>query len=68
MDIAVVVSDSREWRSLAPAREAELTRRLAERQAAVGHDVTVYCTQFWDGYEATLRRDGVTYQIGRAHV
>jgi glycosyltransferase involved in cell wall biosynthesis len=62
MDIAVVVSDSREWRSLAPAREAELTRRLAERQAAVGHDVTVYCTQFWDGYEATLRRDGVTYR------
>lgn len=62
MHVAIVVSETRDWRSLAPARETELTRRLAERQASAGHDVTVFCTQFWDGYEATLRRDGVTYR------
>lgn len=62
MEIAIVVTHTRDWRSLAPAREMELTRRLAERQSAAGHEVTVFCTQFWDGYASTLRRDGVTYR------
>ncbi|MFC5970437.1 glycosyltransferase [Halomarina salina] len=62
MNIAIVVTHTRDWRSLAPAREMELTRRLAERQSAAGHEVTVFCTQFWDGYASTLRRDGVTYR------
>lgn len=62
MDIAIVVTHTRDWRSLAPAREMELTRRLAERQSRAGHDVTVFCTQFWDGYASTLRRDGVAYR------
>ncbi|MWG35187.1 glycosyltransferase family 4 protein [Halomarina oriensis] len=62
MHIAIVVTETRDWRSLAPARETEVTRRLAERQTAAGHDVTVFCTQFWDGYESTLRRDDVTYR------
>ncbi|MFD1512004.1 glycosyltransferase [Halomarina rubra] len=62
MHLAIVVTETRDWRSLAPARETELTRRYAEQQVAAGHDVTVFCTQFWDGYESTLRRDGVTYR------
>lgn len=37
-------------------------QRIAEDLADRGHDVTIFCTQWWDGYDLTLERDGVTYR------
>lgn len=61
MRIALVAPDSRGWRVDGGAREGERLRALAERLGDRGHNVTVFCTQFWDGYDETLRIEGVTY-------
>ncbi|WP_254537411.1 glycosyltransferase family 4 protein [Halomarina litorea] len=61
MRIALVVPDSQGWRSRGSARESERSRVLAERLAADGHEVRVFCTQFWPGYEQVLRHEGVAY-------
>ncbi|WP_423745924.1 glycosyltransferase (plasmid) [Haladaptatus sp. SPP-AMP-3] len=36
-------------------------RRLAELLANRGHDVTVFCAQWWDGDHETFEQDGVVY-------
>jgi glycosyltransferase involved in cell wall biosynthesis len=38
------------------------TERVARGLAARGHDVTVYCTGWWDGYDEYRELDGVTYR------
>jgi glycosyltransferase involved in cell wall biosynthesis len=38
------------------------TETVARDLAARGHDVTVYCTGWWQGYDETRERDGVTYR------
>jgi glycosyltransferase involved in cell wall biosynthesis len=40
------------------ARTERVARALADR----GHDVTVYCTGWWRGYDEYRERDGVTYR------
>jgi hypothetical protein len=61
MRIALVDADTHEWRSTGPA-ETERLRALAEGLAARGHDVTVFCTQFWKGCRERLRQESVTYR------
>ena len=39
-------------------RIERVARRLADR----GHDVTVLCSQWWDGYAESVTRDHVTYR------
>ena len=36
--------------------------RIARALAARGHEVTVFCTQWWSGYEASKTQDGVVYR------
>jgi glycosyltransferase involved in cell wall biosynthesis len=38
------------------------TERVARGLAARGHDVTVYCTGWWEGYDEYRELDGVTYR------
>jgi glycosyltransferase involved in cell wall biosynthesis len=38
------------------------TERVARELATRGHDVTVYCTGWWDGYDEYRELDGVTYR------
>ncbi|MFC7225865.1 glycosyltransferase family 4 protein [Salinirubellus salinus] len=38
------------------------TEAVARALAARGHDVTVYCTGWWAGYDETREHDGVTYR------
>lgn len=38
------------------------TETVARDLAARGHDVTVYCTGWWQGYDETREYDGVTYR------
>jgi glycosyltransferase involved in cell wall biosynthesis len=40
----------------------ERLHRIATSLAERGHEVTVFCAQWWDGYEEQKERDGVTYQ------
>jgi len=61
MRIALVDADTHEWQSTGPA-ETERLRALAEGLAARGHEVTVFCTQFWKGCRERLRRGSVTYR------
>jgi glycosyltransferase involved in cell wall biosynthesis len=61
MRLALVAERSCRWREGEP-RERERLRLLAERLSDRGHDVQVFCTQFWEGYERRLRLRGVTYR------
>jgi glycosyltransferase involved in cell wall biosynthesis len=36
--------------------------RVARGLAARGHEVTVFCTQWWSGYETSRTQDGVVYR------
>jgi glycosyltransferase involved in cell wall biosynthesis len=47
---------------LRDTRAGRRTRRTAERLAARGHDVTVLCSQWWDGYLAEFEQNGVVYR------
>jgi len=40
----------------------ERLRRVAANLAARGHDVTVYCEQWWDTYDEVRVHEGVTYR------
>ncbi|MFD1587004.1 glycosyltransferase [Halorientalis brevis] len=40
----------------------ERLQRIASGLAARGHDVTVFCTQWWAGYDESREYDGVTYR------
>ena len=61
MRLALVVERSSRWSEGEP-RERERLRWLAERLSDRGHEVQLFCTQFWDGYERRLRSRGVTYR------
>ncbi len=44
------------------ARGARRLERLARQLVDGGHDVTVFCAQWWDGHEDVRTVDGVTYR------
>lgn len=44
------------------SRGTQRVHRTATTLADGGHDVTVFCTQWWQGYDLTVDRDGVTYR------
>jgi len=58
MRVAVVVEKTSHYRATAGVCRIE---RVARDLAARGHDVRVFCTQWWDGYETTREADGLTY-------
>jgi len=37
-------------------------QRVAEELDRRGHDVTVFCAQWWDGYARRFEHDGITYR------
>lgn len=41
---------------------ARRIHRTAEELAARGHDVTIFCTQWWEGYDLTMKRNGLTFR------
>lgn len=58
MRIAVVVEQTSHYRATdGVCRIEQVARGLADR----GHDVRVFCTQWWDGYATTRDVDGLTY-------
>ncbi|MFC7139481.1 glycosyltransferase [Halosimplex aquaticum] len=59
MRVAFVSMETTHYRDTEGARRFE---RVARHLAARGHDVTVFCTQWWDGTDETVERDGVTYR------
>ncbi|WP_135364097.1 glycosyltransferase [Halosimplex halophilum] len=59
MRVAFVSMETTHYRDTEGARRFE---RVARHLAARGHDVTVFCAQFWEGDEETVERDGVTYR------
>lgn len=59
MRVAIVAMRTVHFEGTRGARRAQ---RLAERLHARGHDTTVFCTQWWDGYQQTFEHDGVTYR------
>lgn len=46
----------------AETRGAGRVRWLARGLQDRGHDVTVFCTQWWDGYAETFVHEGITYR------
>jgi len=59
MRVAFVSMETTHYRDTDGARRFE---RVARHLAARGHDVTVFCTQWWDGTDEWVERDGVTYR------
>jgi len=58
MRVAFVSMQTTHYRDTEGARRVErVARRLADR----GHDVTVFCAQWWDGYAETITREHVDY-------
>ncbi|WP_255150768.1 glycosyltransferase family 4 protein [Halorarius halobius] len=58
MRVAVVASETTQ---LSDRQGVARTVALAEALAARGHEVRVFCTQWWDGYDTVRAEDGVTY-------
>lgn len=58
MRVAVVASETS---GLADRQGIARTEALAEALAARNHEVRVFCTQWWDGYDVVRGRDGVTH-------
>jgi len=59
MQVAFVSMETTHHRDTDGARRVErVARQLADR----GHDVTIYCTQWWDGYAEEITRDHVDYR------
>ncbi|WP_335999794.1 glycosyltransferase family 4 protein [Halorientalis halophila] len=44
-----------------PTEGRERLHRIATNLDARGHDVRVYCAQWWDGYEERIEHEGITY-------
>lgn len=59
MRVAVVASETNRTSDRSGVAR---TAALAEALAACGHEVRVFCTQWWDGYDTVRERNGVTYQ------
>ncbi|WP_123538787.1 glycosyltransferase [Halosimplex salinum] len=59
MRVAFVSMETTHYRDTEGARRFE---RVARHLAARGHDVTVFCTQWWEGTDERVERDGVTYR------
>ena len=59
MRVAFVSMETTHYRDTEGARRFE---RVARHLAARGHDVTVFCTQWWDGTDESVERDRVTYR------
>jgi glycosyltransferase involved in cell wall biosynthesis len=59
MRVAFVTMETTHYRDSEGARRFE---RVAHHLADRGHDVTVFCTQFWDGFDERIERDGITYR------
>ncbi|WP_255197052.1 glycosyltransferase [Halorarius litoreus] len=58
MRVAVVASETSQS---SPRQGVARTQALAEALATRGHEVRVFCTQWWDGYDVVRERNGVTY-------
>jgi glycosyltransferase involved in cell wall biosynthesis len=59
MRVAFVSMETTHHRETNGTRRVErVARHLADR----GHDVTIFCAQWWDGYEETITRDHVDYR------
>ena len=59
MRVAFVSMETTRHRDTDGTRRVErVARHLADR----GHDVTIFCAQWWDGYEETITRDHVDYR------
>ncbi len=59
MRVAFVSMETTHYRDTEGTRRVErVARHLADR----GHDVTVYCSQWWDGYAEEITRDHVDYR------
>ncbi|MEF8852159.1 MAG: glycosyltransferase family 4 protein [Haloarculaceae archaeon] len=59
MRVAFVSMETTHHRDTDGSRRVErVARHLADR----GHDVTVYCSRWWDGYAETITRDDVDYR------
>jgi len=58
MRVAFVSMETTHYRDTEGAGRLE---RVARHLTARGHDVTVFCTQWWNGTDETVERDGVTY-------
>lgn len=58
MRVAVVVEKTSHYRATDGVCRIE---RVARGLAARGHDVRVFCTQWWDGYDVVREADGLTY-------
>lgn len=46
----------------AETRGARRVQWLAQALEAAGHDVTVFCTQWWEGYRETFVQEGISYR------
>jgi glycosyltransferase involved in cell wall biosynthesis len=59
MRVALVTLETVHYADTEGARRFE---RIARQLAEDGHDVTVFCAQWWDGHEDVRDVDGVTYR------
>jgi glycosyltransferase involved in cell wall biosynthesis len=59
MRVALVAMETARHRDTAGNRRFE---RLARQLTAAGHDVTVFCAQWWDGQPDIFEADGVQYR------
>ena len=59
MRVAVVAMETSQYRDTVGRTRLE---RVATELAAAGHDVTVFCSQWWPGFDNQRERDGITYR------
>jgi glycosyltransferase involved in cell wall biosynthesis len=59
MRVAFVTMETTHFRDTAGARRLE---RVIDHLADRGHDVTVFCSKWWDGSAERVERDGVIYR------
>ncbi|MFB6223940.1 MAG: glycosyltransferase [Haloarcula sp.] len=59
MRVAVVAMETSQYRDTEGRSRLE---RVATELADAGHDVTVFCSQWWTGFDNQRERNGVTYR------
>jgi glycosyltransferase involved in cell wall biosynthesis len=59
MRVAFVTMETTHYRDSGGARRFE---RIAGHLAGRGHDVTVFCSKWWDGHDERVVRDGIVYR------